>query len=503
MGKKIKTAISPTREEDYPMWYQEVVKASEMAEKSSVRGCMVIRPWGYALWENIVANLDGMFKDTGVKNAYFPLFIPLSYLEKEAEHVEGFAKECAVVTHHKLEKGENGALVPAGELAEPLIVRPTSETIIGESMSKWISSYRDLPVLINQWANVVRWEMRTRIFLRTSEFLWQEGHTAHATEDEARNRTQMMLDVYTRFVEECLAMPVVRGCKSESERFPGAVDTMCIEAMMQDKKALQAGTSHFLGQNFAKGSDITFQNADKKEQFAWTTSWGVSTRMIGGMIMTHGDDDGVIMPPRVAPSHVVLLPIFRTDEEKVQVMEYVNSIAQELRQTYYHHRKIVVEVDERDTGGARGWDWIKKGIPVRAEIGPKDMEKGSVFAARRDRTPREKASIKRSDFVNGMVDMLDDIQNTLFARALEFKKSNTFEMDDKKEFYDFYTSPGTGIHGGFVMAHWCQSRECEARIKEDLSVTIRCIPFDSREEDGNCICCGGKSGKRVLFAKAY
>ncbi|SLM29198.1 Proline--tRNA ligase 2 [Desulfamplus magnetovallimortis] len=502
MGNKVKTAISPTREEDYPMWYQEVVKASEMAEKSSVRGCMVIRPWGYTLWENMVAILDAEFKETGVKNAYFPLFIPLSYLEKEAEHVEGFAKECAVVTHHKLEQGPNGGLVPAGELAEPLIVRPTSETIIGESMSRWVSSYRDLPVLINQWANVVRWEMRTRIFLRTSEFLWQEGHTAHATEEEARQRTSMMLDVYTKFVEECLAMPVVKGRKSESERFPGAVDTTCIEAMMQDKKALQAGTSHFLGQNFAKGSDIRFQDADGKDQFAWTTSWGVSTRMIGGMIMTHGDDDGVIMPPRVAPAHVVLLPIFRNDEEKKDVMEYVNSLAGELRQILYHDRKIVVEIDERDTGGARGWEWIKKGIPVRAEIGPKDVEKNAVFAARRDRTPKEKSSIARSDFINGMVEMLDEIQATLFKRAKDFKDSNTHQIDDKNKFYDFYKSK-EGIHGGFVMAHWCESLDCEAKIKEDLSVTIRCIPFDSPEESGKCIYCGGKSQKRVLFAKAY
>ena len=504
MGKQVKTAISPTREEDYPMWYQEVVKASEMAEKSSVRGCMVIRPWGYTLWENMVAELDEMFKDTGVRNAYFPLFIPLSYLEKEAEHVEGFAKECAVVTHHKLEKGEGGKLVPAGELAEPLIVRPTSETIIGESMSKWISSYRDLPVLINQWANVVRWEMRTRIFLRTSEFLWQEGHTAHATEDEARNRTEQMLDVYTKFAEEYLAMPVVKGCKSESERFPGAVDTTCIEAMMQDRKALQAGTSHFLGQNFAKGSDIRFQDADGNEQFAWTTSWGVSTRMIGGMIMTHGDDDGVIMPPRVAPAHVVLIPIFRNDEEKEKVIAYVNGIADDLRALRYHDRKVVVEIDDRDSGGARGWDWIKKGIPVRAEIGPKDMEKDSVFAGRRDHSPKEKFSISRTDFISGMTEMLDDIQDTLFERAKAFKAANTHEIDDKKEFYDFYTPKKEGtIHGGFVMGHWCGSRECEAKIKEDLSVTIRCIPFDSKEEDGQCICCNGKSEKRVLFAKAY
>ena len=502
MGKKVTTAITPTREEDYPMWYQEVIKASEMAEKSPVRGCMVIRPWGYTLWENISSQLDEMFKETGVKNAYFPLFIPLSYMEREAEHVEGFAKECAVVTHHKLEAGEKGGLVPAGELTEPLIVRPTSETIIGESMSRWVSSYRDLPVLINQWANVVRWEMRTRIFLRTSEFLWQEGHTAHATEEEARERTRMMLDIYAKFVEEHLAMPVVRGSKTPSERFPGAVDTTCIEAMMQDKKALQAGTSHFLGQNFAKGSDIRFQNADKKEQYAWTTSWGVSTRMIGGMIMTHGDDDGVIMPPRVAPAHVVLLPIFRKDDDRADVMAYTESIARELRQVRYHGRKIVVEIDDRDIGGARGWEWVKKGIPLRAEIGPKDMANDSVFLARRDKSPREKNGVKRADLIGGICTLLDEIQASYFERARAFMADNTHEIDDKDDFYGFYRSR-SGIHGGFALSHWCGDDACEAKIKEDLSVTIRCIPFDSPREAGKCICCGRPSTRRVLFSKAY
>jgi len=366
MGKKVKTAITPTRDEDYPAWYQEVVKASDMAEHSAVRGCMVIKPWGYALWENIVSKLDKMFKNTGVKNAYFPLFIPKSYLEKEAEHVEGFAKECAVVTHHKLEQDENGKLVPAGKLAEPLIVRPTSETIIGESMSKWISSYRDLPLLLNQWANVVRWEMRTRLFLRTSEFLWQEGHTAHSTEEEARERTMMMLEVYTKFVQDFLAIPVIQGHKTESERFPGAVDTLCIEAMMQDRKALQAGTSHFLGQNFAQGSNIKFQAEAKKEEFVWTTSWGMSTRVIGGLIMTHGDDDGVIMPPKVAPSHVVLIPIIRKPEEKRKIIEYCQSIKDAVSAREYGGRKLIVEIDDRDIGGARGWEWIKKRNPCES-----------------------------------------------------------------------------------------------------------------------------------------
>ncbi|HDL07809.1 MAG TPA: proline--tRNA ligase, partial [Desulfobacteraceae bacterium] len=355
MGKKVKTAITPTRAENYPEWYQQVVKASDMAEKSPVRGCMVIKPWGYSLWENIMHRLDDMFKATGVKNAYFPLFIPLSFLEKEAEHVKGFAKECAVVTYHKLEKGGEGSLIPAGQLNEPLIVRPTSETIIGDSFSKWISSYRDLPILINQWANVVRWEMRTRMFLRTSEFLWQEGHTAHATKDEAVQRTQMMLDIYTELAEKYLAMPVIRGRKTPSERFPGAIDTLCIEAMMQDRKALQSGTSHFLGQNFARASEIKFQSAEEKEVYAWTTSWGVSTRLIGGIIMTHSDDDGLVIPPKIAPSHLVLLPIFKNADQKSKVMEFTKSLEKDLKKQKYNGGYLKVEIDDRDIGGARGW----------------------------------------------------------------------------------------------------------------------------------------------------
>jgi len=501
MAKKNKTAITPTREQDYPQWYQEVVKASDMAENSPVRGCMVIKPWGFALWENIMHQMDGMFKETGVRNAYFPLFIPLSYLEKEAEHVEGFAKECAVVTHHKLEKGEDGRLKPAGELAEPLIVRPTSETIIGESMAKWTSSYRDLPILLNQWANVVRWEMRTRMFLRTSEFLWQEGHTAHATKEEAVKRTMQMLDVYTKFVEENLAMPVIRGHKTESERFPGADDTTCIEAMMQDKRALQAGTSHFLGQNFAKGSDIKFQNEEGQEEFAWTTSWGTSTRMIGGIIMVHSDDDGMVMPPRVAPAHVVILPIIKKDGDNTQVMESTEALKQALNAKSFHGRKVEVEIDSRDIGGARGWDWVKKGIPVRIELGLRDIANNSVFVARRD--TNEKKAMDKDDFLDNITDLLDNIQDTLFTRALEYRRENTFTIDSREEFYTLYKKAKGYDNGAFVMSHWCGSGECEEKIKKDLSVTIRCIPFDSPEETGACICCGNVSEKRVLFAKAY
>jgi prolyl-tRNA synthetase len=506
MGQKVKTAITPTREEDYPEWYQQVVKAADMAERSPVRGCMVIKPWGYALWENIQRELDDMFKATGVKNAYFPLFIPLSFLEKEAEHVEGFAKECAVVTHHRLEKGKDGGLVPGGPLAEPLVVRPTSETIIGDAFAKWIGSYRDLPLLINQWANVVRWEMRTRIFLRTTEFLWQEGHTAHATAQEARERTAMMLAIYARMAEEFLAMPVIRGSKTPSERFPGAVDTQCIEAMMQDRKALQAGTSHFLGQNFAKASGIRFQTADETESLAWTTSWGASTRLIGGVIMTHGDDDGLIVPPRVAPTQIVLLPIVHKEEDRDPVMSYSDALAAALSKVQYGGRPLRVEIDRRDIGGARGWDWIKKGVPLRVEIGPRDIAADAVFVGRRDQPHRNKTALPRAQFIEQAAALLEGIQNNLFERARTFQTTHTRKIDALDDFYAYFTPRSTDkpeIHGGFALSHWCGEEECEAKIKEELTVTIRCIPFDAQQEPGQCICCGKPSTQRVVFAKAY
>jgi prolyl-tRNA synthetase len=506
MGKKMQAAISPTRAEDYPEWYQQVVKASDLAERSSVRGCMVIKPWGYSLWENIVNTMDDMFKDTGVQNAYFPLFIPKSFLEKEAEHVEGFAKECAVVTHHRLEKGPDGGLVPAGELAEPLVVRPTSETIIGDSFSRWVKSYRDLPLLINQWANVVRWEMRTRIFLRTSEFLWQEGHTVHATEAEAIERTRMMLDVYARCAEAYLAMPVIKGRKSASERFPGAVDTLCIEAMMQDRKALQAGTSHFLGQNFARASEIKFQTTDEKEAYAWTTSWGTSTRLVGGVIMTHGDDDGIILPPRVASAQAVILPIIRKPEDRPTVMAYVDKLVSRLKEQTFHGRRMRIEVDDRDIGGARGWDWIKKGIPLRVEIGPRDIAGNSVFVGRRDKGHREKESMPVDNFVAQFTGLLDSIQANLYDRALAYREAHTREITDKKDFDDFFTPQNNDkpeIHGGFAVSPWCGDAACEEAIKEDLKVTIRCIPFDSEVTDDKCICCGKPKSRSVIFAKAY
>src|SRR5581483_9716206 len=390
MSNKPQTAIQPTRDENYPEWFQAVIKASDIAEHSPVRGCMVIKPWGYGIWENMQRILDGMFKASGHVNAYFPLFIPLSFLEKEATHVEGFAKECAVVTHHRLEKGKDGKLVPAGELEEPLIVRPTSETIIGAMYAKWVESYRDLPILINQWANVVRWEMRTRMFLRTTEFLWQEGHTAHATEAEAREETLRMLETYAHFAEKYLALPVIKGEKTPSERFPGAVNTYTIEMMMQDRKAPQGGTSHFLGQNFAKASDIKFRDIDGEVRHAWTTSWGATTRLIGAMVMAHSDDDGLIVPPRVATSHIVILPVIHKEETKKDVLSYCHSLAGELRHVNYEGRPLNVIVDDREMrGGDKLWSWVKKGVPMRIEVGPRDIAANRLPIARRDRGHRD------------------------------------------------------------------------------------------------------------------
>ena len=506
MAKQRKTAIVPTRTENYPEWYQQVVRSAELAETSAVRGCMVIKPWGYALWENVRGALDAMFKETGHENAYFPLFIPKSYLEKEAEHVEGFAKECAVVTHHRLEEGPDGGLVPAGELEEPLIVRPTYETIIGATYTKWVQSYRDLPVLINQWANVVRWEMRTRLFLRTAEFLWQEGHTVHETEAEAMEETRKMLEVYKTFAEEYMAMPVLTGSKTPGERFPGAVETYCIEAMMQDRKALQAGTSHFLGQNFAKASNIRFTGRDGALQYAWTTSWGVSTRLIGAMIMTHGDDDGMIMPPRLAPRHVAILPIVRNDADREPVMAYCNELADRLRERRFADRPVEVVVDDRDVNaGEKGWSWVKKGIPVRVEIGPRDIANDAVFMARRD--TMEKTALGKEAFVEGIADLLEEIQRNLFRRALEFRAAHTREIDDYAEFSAFFTPENRErpeTHGGFAMSHWCESPACEEKINDDLSVTIRAIPFDREDSGaGRCVVCGKPSPGRVVFAKSY
>lgn len=508
MSKGAKTAINPTREENYPEWYQQVVKAADLAETSPVRGCMVIKPWGYAVWENIRTGLDGMFKATGHVNAYFPLFIPLRFLEQEAAHVDGFAKECAVVTHHRLEVGPDGRLVPAGELEEPLIVRPTSETIIGATYAKWVQSYRDLPILVNQWANVVRWEMRTRMFLRTAEFLWQEGHTAHETREEAWEETLKMLEVYKQFAETYMAMPVLTGEKTAGERFPGAVNTFCIEAMMQDYKALQAGTSHFLGQNFAKASGIQFQSRSGQLEHAWTTSWGVSTRLIGGMIMTHADDDGMVMPPRLAPSHVAILPIIRNPEDEASVLAFCDLAASQLREKVYHGRPVEVVVDRRDlNAGEKGWNWIKKGIPVILEIGPRDLAAAAVFVYRRDKTRKDRYNSPLDVFVAGVADLLDDIQASLLARAQALCEAHTRAIDKLDDFRAFFTPANQDrpeAHGGFALAHWCEGVDCEKAINDEFSVTIRCIPFD-REKDGPgpCIICGKPGPGRVVFAKSY
>lgn len=508
MAKQEKTAISPTRAEDYPEWYQQVVRAADLAETSPVRGCMVIKPWGWALWENIQRALDAMFKATGHVNAYFPLFIPLSFLEKEAGHVEGFAKECAVVTHHRLEAGPDGKLVPVGELDEPLIVRPTSETIIGATYAKWVQSYRDLPILVNQWANVVRWEMRTRMFLRTTEFLWQEGHTAHETEAEAWEETRKMLGVYQTFAEEYLAIPVLTGEKTAGERFPGAVSTLCIEAMMQDRKALQAGTSHFLGQNFSRASGIKYLSREGREEFAWTTSWGVSTRLIGGMIMAHGDDDGMVMPPRLAPAHVAILPIVRKDAEKEAVMRYCRGVEESLKRVEYRGAPLRVVLDDREVNaGEKGWNWVKKGIPVRIEVGPRDMENNSVFVARRDRGAKEKYGQNKDEFAASVAALLEEMQQGLLDRARAFRAENTRAVDDWNDFRGWFTPKNADkpeIHGGFALAHWCGGEECERKINDELSVTIRCIPSDrGRDGEGNCLICGKPSPGRVVMAKSY
>lgn len=502
-----KNAITPRRDENFPEWYQQVVKAADLAENSDVRGCMVIKPWGYGLWENIQKSLDAMFKATGHRNAYFPLFIPVSYLEKEAAHVEGFAKECAVVTHSRLEVGADGKMRPASPLGEPLVVRPTSETIIGATYAKWVQSYRDLPILVNQWANVVRWEMRPRVFLRTAEFLWQEGHTAHETQAEALEETHRMLGVYETFAREHLALPVFTGEKSAGERFPGAVQTLCIEAMVQDRKAIQAGTSHFLGQNFAKASDIKFLSRENSVEFAWTTSWGVSTRLIGTVIMMHGDDDGVIMPPRVAPAHAVILPVTPKPEHKQPVMDAVTALAEVLRSTSYHGEPLRIEVDDRDLGGGtKNWDWIKKGVPIRIEIGPRDLDSGSAALARRDRSPKQKEFPTRNNLPDLLPGILDDIQQGLYERALTFRNEHTHCIDTEDEFRKFFTpanSESPEIHGGFALAHWNGSQEVEERIKAELKVTIRCIPFEETPEPGICPFTGEPSRQRVLWAKSY
>jgi prolyl-tRNA synthetase len=496
-----KTAINPTREQNYATWYQEVIKAADLAEHSPVRGCMVIKPYGYAIWENMQKILDTTFKEEDVQNAYFPLFIPLSFLEKEAAHVEGFAKEVAVVTHSRLEKNEDGKLVPASKLEEPLIVRPTSEMIIGHMFSKWVQSYRDLPLKINQWANVVRWEMRTRLFLRTTEFLWQEGHTVHATKEEALAETKKMLDVYASFFEDILAIPVVKGVKTESEKFPGAVSTFCVEAMMQDKKALQGGTTHYLGQNFSKSCNIKFRNEKEEEVLAYTTSWGVATRMIGALIMTHSDDDGLILPPKIAPYQVVILPVVHKPELKAEILKYANKLKDHLRKKEFNNEKLKVHIDTRDVrGGEKKWSWIKKGAPIIIEIGPKEVENEKIFYIRRDEHFKKQDVLSFDMFENEVVDILEKMQQNIFIKARKFREDNTKIINDQKEFYKFF-SKDKNI--GFAYAHFSLDPSIEEKLQKDLNVTVRCIPSDGKKEEGTCIFSGKPSTQRVLFAKSY
>jgi len=499
------SAISPKREENFPEWYQQAVKAADMAENSPVRGCMVIKPWGFGIWEKIQRLLDARIKATGHENVYFPLFIPLSYLEKEAEHVEGFAKECAVVTHHRLQE-KDGKLIPSGELEEPLIIRPTSETIVGEAFSRWIESYRDLPLLINQWANIVRWEMRPRIFLRTSEFLWQEGHTAHATEQEAKEETLRMLEVYRWLIEDNLAIPAFIGEKSPGERFPGAVTTYTLEAMMQDRKALQGGTSHYLGQNFSQAQKIQFTDQEGRLQYAYTSSWGVTTRLIGAMIMVHGDDDGIRIPPRVASKHIVILPVIPKPDDQKQVLAYADLIAKELRECSYHGEKLSVIIDDRDKrGGEKNWDWIKKGIPLRIEVGPRDVVSKTGMVSRRDKTPKDKESIALNQLGQRAAALLDEIQNAYYTQAAEYRQAYTKEicsLDELKEFFKTKNSDQPEIHGGFVKAKWCEDPKTE-KLLDPLKLTIRCLPLEQSGNCGKCILTGKEATKDVLIAKAY
>ena len=486
-----------TRSEDYSQWYNELVTKADLAEHSAVRGCMVIKPYGYAIWEKMQAQLDKMFKDTGHENASFPLLVPKSLFEAEEKNAEGFAKECAVVTHYRLKTNPEDKtklmVDPEAKLEEELIIRPTSEAIIWNTYKGWIQSYRDLPLLINQWANVVRWEMRTRLFLRTAEFLWQEGHTAHATKEEAITESEQMINIYSEFAQNWMAMPVIIGKKSDSERFAGADETYTIEALMQDGKALQAGTSHFLGQNFAKAFDVQFTNKEGKRDFVWATSWGVSTRLIGGLIMTHSDDDGLVLPPNLAPYQVVIVPIYKGEEQLAQISEQVTKIKSELEA-----KGITVKYDDRDTHkpGFKFAEYEFKGVPVRIAIGPRDLENGTVEVARRD--TKEKEVLQQSDLGNKIEHLLENIQNNLFQKAVDFREEKTNKADNWDEFVDIINNKT-----GFVSAHWDGTEETEEKIKQETKATIRCIPLNNKQEIGKCVFTGNPSTQRVIFAKAY
>lgn len=485
-----------TREENYSKWYNDIVQRAGLAENSAVRGCMVIKPYGYAIWEKMQAALDKMFKDTGHSNAYFPIFIPKSFFSKEAAHVEGFAKECAVVTHYRLKNDPDGKGIVVDEdakLEEELIVRPTSETIIWDTYRNWVQSYRDLPILVNQWANVVRWEMRTRMFLRTAEFLWQEGHTAHATREEAVEETERMLDVYADFAENFMAIPVLKGTKSANERFAGAVETYCIEALMQDGKALQAGTSHFLGQNFAKAFDVKFASQEGTLEHVWATSWGVSTRLVGALIMAHSDDHGLVLPPKLAPNQVVIVPIYKSADQQNLVVEKAREIQRQLQKA-----GISVKLDDRDTYKP-GWKFNEyefKGVPVRIAIGPRDVENGTLELARRDTLQKEIIQMKGIE--QTIEKMLNDIQENLYRKALEFRERSTYKADTWDEFIDILDNKG-----GFILAHWDGTAETEQKIKEETKATIRLIPLNNIPEEGKCIFTGKPSSQRVVFARAY
>ncbi|HPM39544.1 MAG TPA: proline--tRNA ligase, partial [Bacteroidales bacterium] len=490
----MKKAITP-RNEDYSQWYLDIIEHANLAENSVVRGCMVIKPYGFSLWENIQSALDKMFKDTGHTNAYFPIFIPKSFFSREAEHVEGFASECAIVTHYRLKKDPNsrGLIVDEdAKLEEELVVRPTSETIIWSTYKNWIQSYRDLPLLINQWANVVRWEMRTRLFLRTTEFLWQEGHTAHATRQEAIEEAERMLNIYAKFAEDYMAIPVIKGVKTSNERFAGAEETYCIEAMMQDGKALQAGTSHFLGQNFAKAFDVKFLNRNNELEYVWATSWGVSTRLIGAIIMTHSDDKGLVLPPRLAPTQVILIPIFKTEEEKSLVLEKLNNIKNQLL-----NNNIRVKLDDSDDNSP-GWkfaEWEMRGVPLRLALGPKDLANNTIEFARRD--TGEKQIFSQENIVENVKNYLENIQQNLYNKALAYRETRTYYADNWDEFVEKIEN------GNFVWAHWDGTTETELKIKELTKATIRLIPLDLKSENGTCILTGNPSKHRVLFARAY
>jgi prolyl-tRNA synthetase len=503
---KEKTAITPTREEDFPEWYQQVIKAADLAENSETRGCMVIKPWGYGIWELIQQQLDRLFKATGHQNAYFPLLIPLAYLEKEAEHAEGFATECAVVTHHRLEAvkdEETGKtrMIPSGKLAEPYVIRPTSETIIGAAFSRWVQSYRDLPLLINQWANVMRWEMRPRLFLRTAEFLWQEGHTAHETQEEAIAETRMIHDLYAGFLRDHLAIPVVPGEKTENERFPGADITLTVEAMVQDRKAIQAGTSHYLGQNFSKAQDISFTGRDGRIEHAHTTSWGVSTRLIGTLIMAHSDDDGLVLPPRVAPQQIVILPVTPKEDSRDAVLTACAKLAETLRAQSFHGDPLRVQVDTRDLGGGvKKWEWIKKGAPLRIEIGPRDVEKGTLCVQRRDQAIAIKEFPEADDFVSRVAAVLQEIHDGLLARATEFRDANFHPCADLATFHAHWESENPG----WLITPWNGSAEDEETLSKQHRITIRCLPLDAQDgAEEPCVLTGSPTRTRAIWGRSY